>query len=316
MRRFQVDVEGGQLAGVAYGDPVRPVDSLFLHANGFNAMTYQSILAPLGHRAHVAGIDLRGHGRSTAPAIPAKLHSWNQYRDDVIAAIKQLSPEGTVLAGHSMGATIALLAAGREPDLVTGLILVDPVLLSPGVYRGAHMPGVTRWMKSNSPMSKGALKRRSQFDSHEQAVDSLRGKGAFKTWREPFLEDYITDGLAKPDPNDVWQLACTPEWEAANFGAQRNRPWGALRKVECPIVLITGEKGSTCPPSSVERVTKIKSFTVTIQPTGTSHFVPMERPYVVRDRISEFLAQYVEGFEMGDEGRVQRNLDSAIGQKD
>ena len=61
---------------------------------------------------------------------------------------------------------------------------------------------------------------------------------------------------------------------------------------------------------------KSQPHAVIMEPTGTSHFIPMERPYVVRDAISEFLAQYVEGFVRGDEGRVQRNLDSSIGQKD
>jgi hypothetical protein len=61
---------------------------------------------------------------------------------------------------------------------------------------------------------------------------------------------------------------------------------------------------------------KLQPYTVLQQPSGTSHFIPMERPYAIRDAISQFLARYVEGFEMGDEGRVQRNLDSSIGQKD
>lgn len=316
MRRFQVDVEGGQLSGIAFGDPVRPVDALFLHANGFNAITYQSILAPLGLRAHVAALDLRGHGRSKAPANPAQHVGWNIYRDDIIAAIEQLAPNGTVVAGHSMGATISLLTAAKRPDLVTGLVLVDPVLLQPSMYRWSHFPGFVGMMKQNSQMSRGARKRRDVFESQKHALQSLTGKGAFKSWREPFLEDYITDGVLWDHETESWRLACDPEWEAANFGGQRHRPWNAVRKVQCPMVVIRAEKNSTCSKASASRIMRLKPFTVILEPTGTSHFIPMERPYVVRDAISEFLAQYVEGFERGDEGRVQRNLDSKIGQKD
>lgn len=316
MRRFHVEVDGGRLAGIAFGDPVRSADSVFLHANGFNAITYQSILAPLGLRAHVAALDLRGHGRSTAPANPSRHRGWNIYRDDIIAALEQIAPKGTVLAGHSMGATTALLVAGKRPDLVTGLVLVDPVLLAPSLYRWSHFPGFPDMMKANSAMSRGARKRRREFDSPEKALESLKGRGAFKSWREPFLEDYLTDGLTIDRETEKFLLSCTPEWEAANFGGQCHRPWSAVRKVQCPIVLIRAEKNSTCPSSSVARFMKLKPMTVVMEPSGTSHFIPMERPYVVRDAISEFLARYVEGFERGDEGRVQRNLDSSIGQKD
>lgn len=316
MRRFHTELDDGRLAGIAFGDPVRSVDALFLHANGFNAITYQSILAPLGLRAHVAALDLRGHGRSTAPAIAGRLNGWNTHRDDVIAALEQIAPEGTVLCGHSMGATVALLVAGKRPDLVTGLILVDPVLMSPGFYLNMHVPGVAAMAKSGSKMAKQALRRRNSFSSQDTAIEQLQGKGAFKTWREPFLSDYVTDGVVPTDNPDEWTLACSPEWEAANFGAHRHRPWSALKKVKAPIVFILGEKGSTCPRPSLQRVMRVQPYTVQIQPPGTSHFLPMERPYVVRDSISEFLARYVEGFEAGDEGRVQRNLSSTIGEND
>ena len=44
MRRFRVETREGETAGIAFGDPVRPVEVLFLHATGFNAITYQSLL--------------------------------------------------------------------------------------------------------------------------------------------------------------------------------------------------------------------------------------------------------------------------------
>ena len=316
MRRFHVEIDDGRLAGIAFGDPVRPVDSLFLHANGFNAMTYQSILAPLGLRAHVAALDMRGHGRSTVPANPAKHVGWNVYRDDIIQALEKLAPDGTVLAGHSMGAAVAILVAGARPDLVTGLVLADPVLMTPSFYRNMHLPLVPTMTKHGSPMSKQARKRRNSFESQQQAEEALTGRGAFKSWREPFLHDYVTDGVVPAEDGDDWELACSPEWEAANFGALRHRPWTAIKNIEAPIVLIRAEKNSTFLKPSVHRFMKLQPYTVLTEPAGTSHFVPMERPYVIRDGISEFLARYVEGFEVGEEGRVQRNLDSFIGQKD
>src|SRR5690606_25323887 len=36
------------VAGLEWGDPSRPVDLVFLHANGFNARTMRTLLAPMG----------------------------------------------------------------------------------------------------------------------------------------------------------------------------------------------------------------------------------------------------------------------------
>ena len=130
MRRFRINIKDGETSGIAFGDPVRPIDVLWLHATGFNAITYESILEPLGTQMHAAALDMRGHGRSKLPANPRKLKSWNKFRDDVIQVLEKTAPDGAVLGGHSMGATVALLVAGKRPDLVRGLVLTDPVLLA------------------------------------------------------------------------------------------------------------------------------------------------------------------------------------------
>ncbi|MGL1446855.1 alpha/beta fold hydrolase, partial [Vibrio parahaemolyticus] len=83
---------------------------VFLHATGFNAHTYRSILAPLSPTLRILAVDQRGHGASRLPADPTRLFSWKIYRDDVLALLSTLDGPPPVLAGHSMGATVALLA--------------------------------------------------------------------------------------------------------------------------------------------------------------------------------------------------------------
>ncbi len=48
-RRLSVPIDNrwgaGEMAVLDFGDPNRPVDLIFSHANGFNAATYRSLLS-------------------------------------------------------------------------------------------------------------------------------------------------------------------------------------------------------------------------------------------------------------------------------
>ena len=41
---------------------------------------------------------------------------------------------------------------------------------------------------------------------------------------------------------------------------------------------------------------------------GSTHFLPMEAPYEVREVLSEFLSRLIEGFSAGEDGPVRRML--------
>ncbi|MEM7767457.1 MAG: alpha/beta hydrolase [Pseudomonadota bacterium] len=331
IRRFRHEVLDGAITGVEFGDPVQPLSAVWFHATGFNAMTYQSILAPLGLRARVAAIDLRGHGLNTMPANPSKLKSWKRYRDDVIAWLDQqlpvhdvggvTKPRGVVLGGHSMGGCVALTVAGVRPDLVKGLVLADPVILSPRMYQTFHIaPFLARLNRGASTMSDQARRRRPSFPSPEVARDKYSGRGAFASWREPFLEDYLLDGLARSDggtdaddTEQTWSLTCRPAWEAATFSAQRNRPWAALKTVRdnrTPMIILRAETGSVMTDASVRRLEKLYPAAAVQTCRGTTHFLPMEAPYEVRDTLSAYISRLVEGFSAGEEGPVRRTLSS------
>jgi pimeloyl-ACP methyl ester carboxylesterase len=271
VRRFKVDTKDGQTAGIAFGDPVRPVEVLFLHATGFNAITYQSLLEPLGVQMHVAAIDIRGHGRTKLPANPRRITSWNRFRDDVIQVLEKIAPKGAVLGGHSMGATVALLVAGKRPDLVRGLVLADPVLMKPGQYRWLNTPFLNMTVGRNA-LSKGALKRRREFSSPSEAAEQLRGRGGFKTWRQPFLDDYVVDGVLRRD-DGTFALACSPEYESAVFAAHRYRPWSALRRLRrkrMPIIVLQAEHDSTAQPDTDTRVHNVRPDAAVTRVPGTT----------------------------------------------
>lgn len=286
-RRVSFNVPGGRMAGVAFGAETPNPDIVFMHATGFNALTYRTLLAPLGERFHVLALDARGHGRTDLPAKVLGYTSWVRHRDDLIAVLEHFTAPVT-LAGHSMGATVSLLTAGKRTDLVCGLALIEPVILPAAIYAGAQMPLGPLLQRYTTPLPRGALKRRATFASKEEATAALTGRGVFKSFPVEVIADYVEDGLVE-DGKGGFRLACPPKFEAATYCAQRHDPWGALRRVTDPLVLLRAERGSTISEAGMHRVAAIKDDARVATVEGASHMLPMERPDRVRTAIETAL---------------------------
>lgn len=100
----------------------------------------------------VATMDVRGHGESST--------GWDDYSvagvgEDVLALIRALDGGPAVIIGTSMGGGAAIWAAAEAPELVRGMILVDPFvdgkgdfflkLLSAVMFSGPWGPSM--WLK-------------------------------------------------------------------------------------------------------------------------------------------------------------------------
>ncbi len=277
----------GRMTLLDFGEPNRPVDMIFVHANGFNALTYRTLLAPLAGSLRIWAPDLRGHGGTRLPAEPGGRRHWHDHRDDLVALLDALDGPPVILAGHSMGGTSALLAAAERPGRVGGLVLFDPVILSRLAVAAFQLP-IFDHLVSRIPMVRNALRRRAVFDSREQAMAAYLGRGAFKGWPEIMLADYIADGLIETP--DGFTLACDPAWEASNYAAQGHDPWRALKRLDCPVRILKAEGASPChlSGSSSSGLTRgprgLPHVTVwTVQ--GGTHFFPMLQADIARDAL-------------------------------
>lgn len=277
-RQVMLAARGGAMAALDFGPPDQPVDVIFSHANGFNGRTYRSILAPLASSLRILAVDMRGHGASTLPADPAAHGGWNAFRDDLLAFLEAETDGPVVLAGHSMGGTSSLLAAAHEPGRVKALALFDPVVFPVGVAHAA----------TDNPLAEGALRRRASFPSKAAAVEAYTGRGAFRTWRPEQLADYVEAGF-RPDADGGVTLACAPAWEAANFRTHNYDPWAAFRATRCPIRILRAELASTARlDEGLAELEATGRVRIEVVP-GTSHFLPMERPELVREALIEIV---------------------------
>jgi pimeloyl-ACP methyl ester carboxylesterase len=270
----------GEMAYLDFGPPERAPDLVFLHANGFNARAYRTILAPLAQDLRILAPDQRGHGATTL-ATDRPRTSWLDLKDDLLAFLDAMRIERVALAGHSMGGTASLLAAAEAPARVRALALLDPVIRSPG-----PTSSVSREAMEASPMIAGARKRRRSFPNRAAAVLGYHGRGAFRTWTDAMLADYVAAGFHDAPDGSV-ELACTPEWEVSNYLNQDHDSWGAFARSVCPIHILRAELDS---PGRIDGHTDALTATGRIRIdtiAGTTHFLPMEQPELVREAIRE-----------------------------
>jgi pimeloyl-ACP methyl ester carboxylesterase len=87
------------------------------------AESWQRVIPLLAPHVRVAAYDRAGTGGSAQAAAPPVI---DRQVDDLASVITGLASGPCVLAGHSWGGILVQLLAFRRPDLVAGLVLVDP----------------------------------------------------------------------------------------------------------------------------------------------------------------------------------------------
>jgi len=87
----------------------------------------------------VVAIDLRGHGASDAPPHG---YTFPGFAADIAWQAQQLGLHKPVVIGHSLGGMIALELCGRYPELASGLIMIDSMVLPPPQLR--ESPDIAR----------------------------------------------------------------------------------------------------------------------------------------------------------------------------
>ena len=290
-RRRTIKLADGDLSALEFGDVNRPVDLVFSHANGFNALTYRSILAPLAASLRILVIDQRGHGSTHLPADPDGRGDWSDLQRDLAGVLDAIGGPPVVLAGHSMGGCASVLAAGIRPSRVRAVVLFDPVIMPLAVTISAMLPWSSLKRYREAPIATRAAARRSVFPSVAEALSAYRGRGAFKSWPDIVLADYVAGGFQARDDGQV-ELACSPAWESSNFiCAARNNTWGLAGRIMAPITIYRAEQGSTCRIGDGRLFLRAHPKSKVITVTGASHFLPMERPDIVRDALLDAAGQ-------------------------
>ena len=116
---------GGVINYKIVGDGINVV---FLHGWGGNASAFLFVAERLKSFCRSIVVDFNGFGDTPEPDRP---YSVGDYAGEVLSVLEKEGVKKAIIIGHSFGGRVALEIAGKFPDAVNGLVLVDSAGLKP-----------------------------------------------------------------------------------------------------------------------------------------------------------------------------------------
>ncbi len=196
-----VSVGGHKLHFVLYRGKA-PVTILLEAGGGSDLASWAGVHGMLAHEtgATVVAYDRAGLGGSEPGSAESRPDDEIRHLHAALSDLKV--PSRTILVAHSYGAMLALLNAGRHPDQVAGLVLVDPMnsrfIKATGDFIFSTVPKIER--PSNN-REKTIVRMVATFPGLIEVVDRLE-----PGLRQPMV--VITAGKpfwGKPDIDSAWR---------------------------------------------------------------------------------------------------------------
>jgi pimeloyl-ACP methyl ester carboxylesterase len=242
---------------VGRGDPV-----VLVHGLADDHRAWRRVVAPLMLTRRVLLYDFRGHGASSVGAADGTLH---QLGADLVGLLDAVGLERAVVAGFSLGGTIAMRAAIDHPERIAALALVAT---SSRVNRAARA-----WYEERAALAERA----------DPALRATLDADTEDVYRNRRAE--IADGLAirresTADPRG-FANACR-----AMAGLNEAPLDDELAAIRVPTVILAGDVDRHCPPRAGEIIAERIAGGELRVLADTGHPLPVERPAEVADAIA------------------------------
>ncbi|MCU7553917.1 alpha/beta hydrolase [Alteromonas sp. ASW11-19] len=256
----------------------------FAHANGFPANSYQQLFAALPDAWHRISIDKFGHNTQ----LPVNAN-WRNQVAEMINYIESHRPgnQPVIAIGHSFGAVVSYMAACEAPELFSGLIMLDPPLVTGLPSALFKLAKFTPLIDRLTPASL-AVTRRTRWPNSTDMAAYFAGKGLFKNMDPRCIRDYVNAVIAKR--GEHWQLTFDADIEAALF---RNVPHNLHRyygRLQCPATLVVGADSKVCRPAMRQRF--LKGNKMTNMKVAGGHMFPLEHPEKVAATLQQIVAAW------------------------
>lgn len=274
-----VDLPGDiQLAYVDEGAGDHTI--IFIHGLGSYLKAWEKNISGLMDQYRCIAVDLPGYGKSGK-----KPHSGQMrfYAEVIKNLIDALQLENVVLAGHSMGGQIAMMAAINYPDAISKLILA-----APAGFEEFH-EGQKQWFRD--VMTLDAVVK--------TPVDQIQTNLAYNFYNLPADAEFmITDRIAMRSADD-FEHYCYAVVQSVN-GMVDEPVIELLHTIEHPVLILFGEFDNLIPnrflnPGRTADIArkgheKLPNSNLVMIP-ACGHFLQFEKYEVFNKEVVDFLGR-------------------------
>ena len=238
-----------------------------LHGLGGSSNTFTPLMPALArHRA--LRIDLPGSGRSQRAEGTLSIA---RFVDAVQSVCTRLGVARAHVVGHSLGTIVAQHLALAAPKLVRSLALFGPLIAPPDSARTAIR-------------ARAALARSGPAGMHEITAALLNASVSADTRQhQPVAVAFVRESLLRQD-GEAYARSCEALADA--------QP-AAVDRIDCPVLLVTGDDDVVAPPQAVramaEKLHGARGVRVQVLPR-CGHWTPVERADACQQALREFLA--------------------------
>jgi pimeloyl-ACP methyl ester carboxylesterase len=238
---------------------------IFLHGAGMDHSVWVGQSRWLAHHGfNVLAVDFPGHGRSEGPPL-AEIGALADWTARLIAAA---GVSQAALAGHSMGALVALETAARHPVAAASLTLI-------GV--GGAMPVHPELLRAARANAHDAIDMVSLWSLGAHATQGgSPSPGLWMLGGAERLLERAADGVLHAD------LAACDAYRVTRAAAER---------IRCPTTVILGERDRMTPPEAGKALAASIRDARTIIIPDAGHMLMIERPDEVRQAIRDSLSR-------------------------
>jgi pimeloyl-ACP methyl ester carboxylesterase len=211
--------------------------------------------------------DLRGFG--AARAMAGDTSPIELLADDVASLLDDRRLERVVLCGLSMGGYVALAFAGRHPERLGGLVLLD-------TKAGADSEAARA---ERLAIADRVLVEGVGF-MPEVMLPRLLGETSRR--ERPEVVEQVTETILDQDPRGI---------AAAQRGmAERPDATASLADIEVPTLVIVGAEDELTGPGEARTIAEAVRDARLVQVPGAGHLVNLEQAAPVNEALLDFLA--------------------------
>jgi pimeloyl-ACP methyl ester carboxylesterase len=254
---------------------------LMLHGFGNDAHVWADFAPVVAPHYRTLALDLRGHGDSDWD--PERRYDHLSMARDVEAVCAALDLKRIVLIGHSMGGRVAIRFAGRNPEKMAGLVLVDtaPELDLRGVTRIRDEAETAE----TSFASIGAFEELLARNYPAARVDTIRALARHWLRRR-------SDGRYEPKLDPAFRSRDASSAEEVRRWMQQEAAalWQALRDVPCPALVVRGAASDVLSAETAEQMADevlADGRLATVERAG--HSVMIDNPRGFEEAVAAFV---------------------------